>query len=239
MARFQVTTLKDDNSPGPIPTVTADDFENAADVALGRTDVSAAGGEIASYIREITGTEAADGGFMLETTGQNIKTATDTINGKLPTAAALSDALTNPTATIVGAALLQYNGSTLERTRGNTNLTVLASSARTETINSSDFTNYNARGLILTIDVTAIVDTPEIIVKIQGKCPVSNKYYDILTASPISDVTDPIVVLRVYPGLEASANLVANNTLPKTFRVRVEHDDTDSITYSVGASLIL
>ena len=46
-------------------------------------------------------------------------------------------------------------------------------------------------------------------------------------------------MLRVYPGLTASANVTASDVLPATWRVEAVHGDTDSITYSVSANLIM
>lgn len=130
-----------------------------------------------------------------------------------------------------------FNGTTFDRERGNTNITVLASAARVASINSADIVNYNAKGLHLVIDVTAIAATPSITVTIQGKDELSGKYYTILTSAAI--VAVGTTVLRVYPALVAAANLIANDAMPRTWRVSVVNADADSITYSVGASLIL
>src|SRR5690348_209638 len=77
------------------------------------------------------------------------------VNSELPAAAALADGTALPTTPLVGSAVQHYNGSTLDLARANTNITVLASAARTATLQSSDITNYNGRGLHLVIDVTA------------------------------------------------------------------------------------
>ena len=154
----------------------------------------------------------------------------------LPTAAALADATANPTTPIVGAAALVFNGTTWDRERGNIDGTALVSAARTASVDSADLTNFNARGLQLVIDATVIAATPSIVVTIQGKDALSGKYYTILAAAAITGVST--VVLRVYPGLTAAANLVASDVLPRTWRVSVVAGDADSITYSVGYSLI-
>ncbi len=153
------------------------------------------------------------------------------------TSAALADAAANPTVIGVGASGLDFNGSTWDRRRGNTDITVLASAARTASVNSADLTNYNARGLHLVIDVTAVTATPSITVTIQGKDALSGQYYTVLASAAITAVGT--TVLRVYPGLTAAANAVANDILPRTWRVSVTNADADSITYSIGASVIL
>lgn len=135
------------------------------------------------------------------------------------------------------ARLWQYNGTSWEQARGNHSSTILASAARTATTNSMDQTNYNGRGLHLVIDCTAATDTPSIVFTIQGKDELSAAYYTILASAAITGIST--TVLRVYPGLTAVANTVASDVLPRIWRVNAVHADMDSITYRVGASVIL
>jgi hypothetical protein len=130
-----------------------------------------------------------------------------------------------------------YNGSTLDRQRGNLdNITVLASAARTTTQTQADQTNYNHRGILVVLDVT-VPGTGSITVEIDGKDPVSGKYYALLTGAAVTTTTTN--VYRVYPGLTAAANATASDVLPRTWRVKVTHNNANSITYSVGAMLCL
>lgn len=129
------------------------------------------------------------------------------------------------------------NNVSWDRWRNNTNIELLASAARTASVNSADFVNYNAKGLHVIIDVTAITDTPSITVTIEGKDEVSGKYYTLLTSAAI--VATGTTILRIYPGLTAAANTIANDILPRTFRVSVTNADADSITYSVAGNLVL
>lgn len=131
---------------------------------------------------------------------------------------------------------LQFNGSTWDRVRGTSDLTVFASAARTATTNGSDTVNYNGSFLHVVIDVTAAADTPSVVFTIQGKDVVSGKYYTLLASAAITGTGT--TVLRVGPGLTAAANLVASDILPRTWRVIATHADSDSITYSVGASVV-
>lgn len=130
-----------------------------------------------------------------------------------------------------------FDGTFWNRQRGNEEITLLSSSARTSTTNSSDQTNYNSRGLHVIIDVTSVTATPSITPKIQGKDPVSGNYYDVLVGSAIT--TTGTNVIKVYPGIATVSNGAASDILPLTWRVRVEHADTDSITYSVGAVVVV
>jgi hypothetical protein len=119
----------------------------------------------------------------------------------------------------------------------NERITVFSSAARTETVNSDDIENMNGRGLKLVIDVTATTASPSVVFTIQGKDTVSGKYYTILASAAITGTGT--TVLTVYPGLTASANVVGNDILPRDWRVNATHADADSITYSVGAQVIL
>lgn len=117
----------------------------------------------------------------------------------------------------------------------NFEIPVLASTARTATLNSGDQSNLNGRGLHLVIDVTAGAAF-SIVPKIQAKDQASGKWYDLLVGAAIT--ATGTTVLKLYPGLTAAANLVANDVLPVSWRLRVEHGDATSVTYSAGASLI-
>ena len=117
-----------------------------------------------------------------------------------------------------------------------TALTLLASAARTALQTGSDQTNNAYRGLVVTIDATAAADTPSVTFTIQGKDDLSGKYYTILASAAVTGIST--TVLRVYPGLTASANVTANDVLPKTWRLTVAVADADSLTYSVGATLL-
>jgi hypothetical protein len=130
-----------------------------------------------------------------------------------------------------------FNGVSWDRQRANTEGTVLASAARVASVDSADFTNYNARGLHCIINVSALAATPSIVPTIQGKDPISGTYYNILAGLPIT--TTGINIIKVYPGISAVVNASASDILPRTWRVAMTHADADSITYSVGFALIL
>lgn len=118
----------------------------------------------------------------------------------------------------------------------NTEATVLASAARTATLNSADLTNYGFSGVVVTIDATAIVATPSVVFTIQYKDTLSDKYKDILSSAAIT--ATGTTTLMVHPTVTAAANTKANSPLPKVWRVRAVHGDADSITYSISANYI-
>jgi hypothetical protein len=116
-------------------------------------------------------------------------------------------------------------------------LTVLASGARTASVNSDTFGNAAGhRGVVIVIDATAFAATPSVVFTIQGYSALGDDYFTILASAAITGTGTTI--LRVYPGLTAAGNLVANDVLPPNWRVSVVAGDADSLTYSVNALLI-
>lgn len=104
-------------------------------------------------------------------------------------------------------------------------------------VNGADQTNENASGLTLIIDITAITGTgPTLTVTIEGKDPVSGKYYTLLASAALAAVAT--TVLRVFPGSTVTANVAANAMLPKTWRVKSAiAGTTPAVTATVSASV--
>lgn len=97
-------------------------------------------------------------------------------------------------------------------------IVLLASGIITANGNSADQVNNNCKGIILFITPGAFGATESAMtVTIEGKDPVSGAYYTILQSAAL--VASTAVILRVYPGLTASANLIASDVLPPTWRV--------------------
>jgi hypothetical protein len=117
--------------------------------------------------------------------------------------------------------------------------TVYASAARTATPTAATVPVGRYNWLHLVIDVTAVTATPSVVCTVDGLDPVSGKYYNLITSAALTDSGAPYTrVLKVGPGLTASANLIVNDVLPSTIRVTMTHGDSDSITYSVAATLM-
>ena len=165
----------------------------------------------------------------------NLRTALYDGANQMVSVALHTDAANGNNALSIGS--LIFNGTTWDRVRNNTDGTALASAARTATANSADLVNYNGKGLHVVIDVTAITATPSVVFTIQGKDALSGQYYTVLASAAIT--ATGTTILRVHPGLTAAANTVANDLIPRTWRVNAVHADGDSITYSVGYSLVV
>ena len=130
------------------------------------------------------------------------------------------------------------NGTTIDQARGNQdNISLLASASRTTTQTVADQTNYNARGVIVVLDMTVASASPSVTLEIDAKDPVSGKYYSLLTGAAVTSVSTN--VYTVYPGAPATTNVSANSPLPRTWRVKVTANNANAGTYSCGASLIV
>jgi hypothetical protein len=124
---------------------------------------------------------------------------------------------------------------------GGQEVTALASAERTETTNSSDLTNPGARGVILTLDCTAITDTPSITLSVTYKDPVGGNYEAIFSAAAAVEAVGVHTYL-IYPADVAASDDIVEVTklsLPRTWRVTVTHADADAATYSVAGSYLL
>src|SRR5689334_18301024 len=105
-------------------------------------------------------------------------------------------------------------------------------------VSSPDQVNAGAAGLKVVVDITALGGTsPTLTVIIEGKDTASGKYFTILSSTALAAVAT--TVLTVYPGVAASANVAANDVLPRTWRVRtVIGGTTPAVTATIGASVV-
>ena len=110
-----------------------------------------------------------------------------------------------------------------------------ASAARTATPTAVSFSSRGRQRLHLIIDVTAIAASPSVVPTIDGYDSLSGKYYNLLTGVAIT--ATGTTVLKIGPGMSASANAVAADFLPNTVRLTMTHGDSDSATYTVAVHL--
>ena len=133
-----------------------------------------------------------------------------------------------------------FNGTTWDRHRNNEEITVLASAARTAQADSADLTNFNSKGILLTVNVSVDPGTASITPNIQSKDPVSGNYSIIWTAAAALVGTGTTTYL-IYPGVIAAdfdGTEAVSIALPRTWRFRMTVADAESMTYSVGASYL-
>ena len=105
-------------------------------------------------------------------------------------------------------------------------------------VNGPDMDGSFCKGMALFINITAITGTsPTLTVTLQGKSAVSGQYYTILASAALT--TTGLTVLRVYPGLTAAANTVANDIIPNSWRViSAIGGTTPAVTATVTASVL-
>lgn len=120
--------------------------------------------------------------------------------------------------------------------RRNEEFTVIVATGATTTQTSPDLTNENGKGVKVWLDTTAI-GTGSVTLSILGKDPASGKYVTLLAGAAVT--TNTTNQYTVYPGAPATANVSANDLLPKTFQVKVTANNANAATYTVGATVIV
>lgn len=155
--------------------------------------------------------------------------------GILPVSASAGDGSANPTTTTIRNMGHLWNGGSWDRQRGNIEVTLLASSARTTTQTSADIVNYNNVRLVVVLDVTS-AGTGSITLSINGKDSASGKYYTILAGTAVT--SNGTTRYRVGPDLASSANSIAQDYLPRVLQIVVTANNANSVTYSVGYCLV-
>lgn len=139
-----------------------------------------------------------------------------------------------------------YNETSFDRWRNNTEATILASAVRTATTNGPDQTNYNARGVMLILNVSVEAATETLSVKIQAKDSISGNYADFIDFGVVYNATTMApgaFVAIAYPGL-LTADLISgavgkSTPLPRVWRPVVTHSSSGSWTYSLSGEVIL
>jgi len=110
----------------------------------------------------------------------------------------------------------------------------LALVGQTTSVNSPDQVNAYGRGIKVFINISSIT-AGSAVVTIQGKDP-SGNYYTVLASASLTATGE--TVLTVYPGTTAAANSVANDVLPRQWRVSVSVT-TGPVNMNVSACLIV
>ena len=114
---------------------------------------------------------------------------------------------------------------------------IFTSAARTATHSSGPYVNTKGwRGVRIYIDVTDDPASASVVFSIEVKDFLSGDWKTILDSAAVADVTNGPTILDVYPGSAAVSNTVADRHIGKQFRVTATHSDSDSLTYSVGAT---
>ena len=140
-----------------------------------------------------------------------------------------------------------FNGTTWDRWRNNTEGTLLASAARTASTASADQTNYNARGALIHINVTANPGGGETLNwTLDVKDPISGTYFSLWNSADATagyTAANGFKAFLIYPGAaetqDRSQLWATGLALPRAWRINMAHSAAGSWTYSVGYSLIV
>jgi hypothetical protein len=155
--------------------------------------------------------------------------------------ASLADGLANPNVGNVSAEDMLFNGTTWDRARANTNVTVDASSAKTATGNGATATNFDSTGAFIFVNVTAVSGTtPTLVAKVQHSFDGTTfTDLDATNAATASITTAGLYVIKVFPGIPTVAAGSCNSPLPRTWRLTwTIGGTTPSFTFSSTAAYI-
>jgi hypothetical protein len=106
------------------------------------------------------------------------------------------------------------------------------------TVTGTDLDTHQSKGCLVLINVSAISGTsPTLTVTLKGVDTISGTAYTIIASTALN--ATGLTVLRVYPGLTASANLVVSDIMPVRSRVDYTIGGTGpSVTATIGIQLI-
>jgi len=136
-----------------------------------------------------------------------------------------------------------FNDLSWDRWRNNIEVIVLPSGTRTATGTSPDQTNFNAKGVIIWLDITAVSGTsPTLRIEIEGKDPAAGGYSTLAVSGTYSSTGRRLLIC--YPGATNVAAIAGleRNDLPlcRTWRIKYIIGGTNpSFTFSVGAAYVV
>ena len=132
-----------------------------------------------------------------------------------------------------------FNETSWDRQRGNTAGTLLASSTRTTTTYTPTQTNYNAKGVLVALNVTTASGTGGLQVALYGKEFLTGNNIPLNTL-PTAITATGIYHFLLYPGTSGGRlTQVTSLPIPRQWLVGVDHADASNYTYSLSYSLIL
>lgn len=104
------------------------------------------------------------------------------------------------------------------------------------TYTSADIENGQGRGVKVVVDITAVGGGATLTVTLQGKDPLSGKYYTLLASAALGAAATTVIF--IFPGAPVAANVSANDALPATWRVSAALAVANNMTFTIGASIL-
>jgi hypothetical protein len=138
---------------------------------------------------------------------------------------------------MISALGVQYNGTTTELVRGNTEGTAIASANRAvSTVNSADIINYSKQGVTLFTNISALSAGGVVTAKVQLKDPVSGLYADVPGGVTNGLNAVGLNMLQMDPGIDTTAGIEARHNISRTFRIQAAVT-VNNVTFSCGYAL--
>lgn len=105
------------------------------------------------------------------------------------------------------------------------------------TYNGPDQINDGPKsGVKIVVDITSVAGGATLTVRIQGKDPVSGKYFTMLTSTALGAAAT--TVLTIFPGATAAANVTVNDRMPRTWRISYDIGTATTIAATIGGILL-
>jgi hypothetical protein len=117
----------------------------------------------------------------------------------------------------------------------NDTITMSTATSRTTTFTSADVHNEHQEACHLNVNITT-PGTFSITPKLQGKDPVSGKYYDLIVGTAMTSTG--MQTIKIGPGIAPAANAAAQDYLPPLWRAVVTANNANPAVYSVGANIM-
>jgi hypothetical protein len=163
---------------------------------------------------------------------------------ELPNAAALADAMSNPTTQGIAAHMMVWNGATWDRmVTHEAERVLLASAARTATTASAAQVNRGHMGLYILLDVTGNpggAQTLTLKLRLITTTP-SNQYVLMADAAQSfgGSTGKRLFIFHPTPGATGDdVDVVKTRVLPRDWDIQVVHSGSGSWTYSVTAYML-
>lgn len=139
-----------------------------------------------------------------------------------------------------------YNGATWDNWRNNTEVELLASAARTSNTQTATQTNYNARGVMLFLNLTVAPATADYIYLLLVARSSTTGILRIICNGDhlLGSGGAQKYLMAAYPGVTnagagSEIGKVNDICLPRTWHAMVVHSSAESFTYSLSASPII
>ena len=123
----------------------------------------------------------------------------------------------------------------------NRSFEILPTGARTADTVAGPFNNFQWRGLLIVVDVTAITATPIVTIEVRVRDE-NGDYNEIIYTAGVTFTATGEFSFLLYPGILAAdfdGTEASNTVLPLEYDINFNHTDADSITYSARGHYIL